>query len=115
MTAALYDDGRVRLDDQGVTLSTYYFPSRASKLIRYAEIRAVTERANTWLTGKGRAWGSGDFRHWLPLDWQRHKRPTLMVLDLGAWVRPAFTPDDPQTVQRLLRERAPQAFTGAGR
>lgn len=105
MTAgALYDDGRVVLDEGGVTLRHYYFPTAASKRIRYDSIRTVTSRRLTWLTGRGRLWGSGHPRYWLPLDGGRTRKHTLIVLDLGTFIRPAFTPDDPDEVLRLLRE-----------
>lgn len=99
----LYDDGRVRLDQGGVTIRRYYFPTAASKRIPYGRIRAV----QTWrlgpLTGRGRLWGSSDFRHWYPLDLQRASRDQALALDLGAWVTPVITPDDPDQVLAILR------------
>jgi hypothetical protein len=82
---AVYDDGRVRVDSDGITLRRYYFPIGTAKHIRYRDIRSVDLRPMSWLTGKGRA-----------------GKHTLMVLDLGARVSPAFTPDDPQRAGDLI-------------
>lgn len=46
-------------------------------------------------TGKGRLWGSGDFRHWAPLDLKRPAKDKALIFDVGARVRPVITPDDP--------------------
>lgn len=100
----LYDDGRVRLDTHGLTLRRYYFPTGRSKSLVYDQIRAVHTHPLTWLSGRGRGWGTGHPRHWLPLDLGRFRKRVLVVLDVGRWVRPAFTPDDPDTVVELLRQ-----------
>jgi hypothetical protein len=101
--AALYDDGRVLLDADGVTLRRYYFPFGSSKHIPYGRIRQVEARPMGWWTGKGRGWGSASPRYWLPLDTSRPHKDTLIVLDTGDYVHPAFTPDDPGKVLELIR------------
>jgi hypothetical protein len=103
---ALYDDGRCLLDEDGLTLRHYYFPFATSKRIRYAQIRGFRARSMTWLTGKGRGWGTAHPCYWLPLDLTRHRKNTLIVLDIGAYVKPAFSPDEPVEVLRVLPERA---------
>lgn len=60
------------------------------------------------LTGKGRLWGSGDLRHWLPLDLSRPQKEKALILEVGKWVRPVITPDDPDRVLALLQERMPR-------
>jgi hypothetical protein len=62
-----------------------------------------------WLTGKGRGWGSAHPRYWLPLDTSRPRKETLVVLDTGHYVRPAFSPDDPGRVLDLLRGHTPDS------
>jgi len=37
---------------------------------------------------------------------RRWRKPILLVLDIGARVKPCVSPDDPQRVIELLRERA---------
>lgn len=102
---ALYDDGKVLLDEAGITLRRYYFPIGTAKRIRYRSIRSMTVRPMGWLTGKGRGWGSAHPRYWLPLDIRRPRKDTLVVLDVGKHVQPAFSPDDPARVQEILQHR----------
>lgn len=102
MHDVLYDDGHVRLDRDGVTIRRYYFPLGRSKRIPYARIRAVREWRMGPFTGKGRLWGSGDLRHWAPLDLRRPRKETALALDLGRWVTPVVTPDDPARVLAIL-------------
>ena len=103
--AVRYDDGRLLLDDQGITLRRYYFPFGTAKHIPYARVRHVEARSMGWLTGRGRAWGSAHPGYWLPLDASRLHKDRLVVLDVGARVRPACSPDDVGRVLALLRER----------
>lgn len=106
MTAgALYDDGRVMLDGVGITLRRYYFPIGTSKHIPYGSIRRTAVRPMGWLTGKGRAWGTAHPRCWLPLDITRPRKDKLVVLDVGKVVQPAFSPDDPDRVLEILKQR----------
>jgi hypothetical protein len=98
-----YDDGRVAVDQTGVTLRRYYFPSGHSKHIPYGQIRAVSARPMTWWNGKGRLWGSADLQCWLPLDVHRNRRDQLVVLDLGGFVQPGFSPDDADLFVDLVR------------
>lgn len=100
-----YDDGRAVLDGEGVTLRRYFFPTGRSKHIPYDLIRGVQARPMGWLTGRGRGWGSAHPGCWLPLDTSRPRKDTLVVLDLGLRVKPAFSPDDPERVLAVLRER----------
>jgi hypothetical protein len=107
--AALYDDGLVKLDEHALTLRRYYFPVAIRKRIPYADIRGVEQRSMGKSTGKLRFWGSGDFRHWTPLDVNRAGKDVAIVLDLGKRVQPVFSPDDPERVAALLRRYAPGA------
>jgi hypothetical protein len=106
--SVLYEDGQVRLDRSGITIRRYYFPFATSKRIPYMQIRGVRERRMGALTGKGRLWGSGDLRHWAALDLGRWRKETAVILDLGRHTRPTFTPDDPDRVLAVLRERVPR-------
>lgn len=103
-TGVLYDDGRVALDGRGVTLRWYYFPFGTSKHIPYDRIRRVEARPMGWGNGKGRLWGTTRPGYWFPLDARRPKKDTLVVLDVGRPVKPAFTPDDPDRVREILAE-----------
>jgi hypothetical protein len=102
---SLYDDGCVALDEAELTLRRYYFPLATAKRIPYHRIQSITERPIGPLTGKGRVWGSGDLRHWAPLDLRRPGKSTALVLDVGGWFLPSLTPEDPQRVLSIVRER----------
>jgi hypothetical protein len=106
---ALYDDGLVVLDDEGITLRRYYFPLGTPKRIPYTQVKSVEAYEMGWLTGKGRLWGTSTFRTWLPFDADRARKQTLLELDLGRVVKPSFTPDDPFRVLTLIRDHLPPA------
>jgi hypothetical protein len=103
-STALYDDGRIVCDEDGVHVRRYYL--WGDKTIPYRVIRSVTPRPLTRWRGKWRLWGSGDLVHWYNLDRTRPKKDTALELDTGGRVRPTITPDDPSTVARILAERA---------
>jgi hypothetical protein len=112
MKHILYDDGLVQLDSDGLTIRHYHFPLGTSKHIPYARIKGVQQwRMGLW-TGKGRLWGSGDLRYWFSLDMRRPWKEKALILDLGAWVRPVITPDDPDRVLALLQEQASRTPSG---
>lgn len=108
-TAVAYDDGAVVLDDEAVTLRRYYFPTGMSKRIDYGRIQAFEARPMGWLTGKGRIWGTAHPGYWLPFDAARSRKRKLVVLDVGARVKPSFSPDDPDRVLELLSQRTAAA------
>ncbi len=101
-----YDDGGVACDNDGLLIRRYY--PWGAKRIPYASIRGVEELP---LTGgnrirRWRLWGSGDFVHWWNLDGHRPKKSMALVVDVGRRVRPTITPDAPDTVARIVRERS---------
>jgi hypothetical protein len=49
-----------------------------------------------------RIWGSSDLRHWYNLDATRPHKKTAIVLDLGGWILPVITPDEPDKVIGIL-------------
>jgi hypothetical protein len=107
VSEALYEDAGLRLDDDGITIRRYYFPWAGAKRIPYTQVRQVRTEPMTFLSGGGRIWGATDPRYWFPLDVGRPRKRTLVILDVGARVRPCITPDDPDRVLELLRSRVP--------
>ena len=107
MTKALYQDPGLLLDENGITIHRYYFPMGGPKRIAYTDIQGVKSQPMNWLSGKGRIWGASDPRYWFPLDFQRGSKQTLLILDVGAGVKPCITPADPDRVVKLLRARVP--------
>jgi hypothetical protein len=101
--APLYDDGRIALDDDGVILRWYYL--WGTKKIPYKAIRSVKRfPIGKWRQG-WRVWGSGDFKHWYNLDRTRPHKTIALELHGDTRTIPTITPDDPDTVERLIAER----------
>jgi hypothetical protein len=98
-----YKDRRIECTERAVLVYGYYFPW-GTKRIPYTAIRSFDRFTLTALRGKGRIWGSGDFRHWANLDPQRPKKSVGFFLDLGRHVIPLLTPDDPDAFEQVLRE-----------
>jgi hypothetical protein len=96
----LYDDGNIALDDTALVIRRYY--PWGAKRIPYASIRSIG-RLPTGIR-RWRIWGSGDFRHWWNLDPSRRGKEVALDIDTGHRIHPAITPDDPQAVERILRE-----------
>ncbi len=102
---ALYDDGRIFCDDEGLTIRWYYL--WGAKRIPYRRIRAATTFTLGALRGKWRIWGSGDLTHWYNLDTTRPHKETGINLDIGRRARPCITPDDPQRVIDIIAAHRP--------
>jgi hypothetical protein len=101
----LYEDAGLLLDNDGITIRRYYFPFATAKRISYSAIQGIKAEPISWKSGKGRFWGASDPRYWFPLDIHRGKKPTLLVIDVGRRVKACITPEDPDRVIALLRER----------
>jgi Bacterial PH domain len=96
-----YDDGKIACDSTGLLIRWYY--PWGSKRIPYTSIRSIHRlpiRIRRW-----RLWGSGDLRHWWNLDFSRPRDKVALDIDTGHWIHPTITPDDPDTVERILNER----------
>lgn len=100
-----YDDGRVACDKDKLVIRHYYL--WGSKRIPYSSIRGVQQLPLTGINKvrRWRIWGSGDFVHWWNLDPERPHKDLALVLDVGRKVRPTITPDDPGSVENILKRR----------
>lgn len=103
MTA--YDDGATRIDTDGVLLRRYYFPAGRPKLIAYENIRGARSAPLRLANGRWRLWGSAPLTVWLGWDRHRPRHCTLVVLDVGRRMKPAFTPADPDAALAALAAR----------
>jgi hypothetical protein len=65
----------------------------------------VEEIELTLWTGKGRIWGSGDFKHWAHMDPARPHKQRALILDVGGWVQPVITPDDTEKVRSIIESK----------
>lgn len=99
----LYDDGKVAGDGDGIPIRWYY--PWGSKRILFRHIPSAKAFELRPILGKGRLWGSGDFKHWYNLDVSRRNKDTGIELDLGRFARPCITPDDVEAVMRIVAER----------
>lgn len=102
---AAYEDGQVVCDGHELVIKRYY--PWGPKHVPYASIRGVEELPLTGASKvrRWRIWGSGDFIHWWNLDSRRPSKTLALVIDVGRHIKPTITPDDPQTVERLLKDR----------
>ena len=98
----VYDDGGIACDDEHLIIRRYYL--WGAKRIPYSRVRSVQRRPLSAVRGKWRIWGSGDFVHWWNLDTRRPRKEIALEIDAGGRVRPTITPDDPDTVDRILTE-----------
>jgi hypothetical protein len=102
----LYADKRIEVTDEGLRIHGYYAPW-GTKSVRYGDIHAVRRYPLSWLTGRGRIWGSSGLHSWANWDPARPRKHIGFSLDLGRFVRPLITPDDPEAVDLLLRSKLP--------
>jgi len=101
--ASAYKDRFIECTDEALSIRFYYFPA-GTKRIPYGNIRAVHRFDMTALRGKGRIWGSGTLRYWASLDPGRPKKSVGITLDIGKFVRPFITPDDPDAVLAIMKQ-----------
>jgi hypothetical protein len=108
-----YRDRWIECTPGGISIRGYYFPW-GTKHIAYRSIRSLKRVELTALRGKGRIWGTANPRYWASLDPQRPNKSVGLILDLGRYVRPFITPDDPDAVEAIIRERADLESETAG-
>lgn len=101
----LYRDRWIECTSEAIIIHGYYFPFANKKTVPYARIRQVRAVPMGPLTGRGRIWGSGDFKHYAHLDPGRPHKRTALVLDVGAFFVPVITPDDPVRVKAIIEAK----------
>jgi hypothetical protein len=105
VTEALYEDAGLVLDDDGITIRRYYFLLSVPKRVAYNKIRGIRAKPMSWVKGNRRLVGALNPRYRLPRDVRRATKQTLLILELGRWVKPCIIPEDPARVIALLRDR----------
>lgn len=102
----LYQDPRITLDESAVHIRLYYFPFGKGKTVPYSSIKNITVVKMHVLMERWRLWGGGLHGQWLNWDATRPKKTLCIILDAGQrFVNPGITPDDHETVLRILREK----------
>jgi hypothetical protein len=94
-----YGDATVRCTVTGVRLRGYY-PPWVPKNIPYTSIRSVRRVQIAALRGRARIWGSANPGLWANFDAARPRKKIALILN------PFITPDDPDAVESVIRERA---------
>ncbi|HJQ47254.1 MAG TPA: hypothetical protein VJ870_13200 [Amycolatopsis sp.] len=100
-----YRDRWIECTEDAIRVRGYYFPWGAKK-IPYASIGSVRRVETGLLRGRGRIWGTANPRYWAGLDPRRPAKETALILDLGRFVHPFVTPDDPDAVESIIRLHA---------
>lgn len=98
-------DRWIKVTPTGIDIRGYYFPW-GTKHVPYSKIKGVRRVEMTAFTGRGRIWGTANPRYWASLDPQRPSKTVGLILDLGRFVHPFITPDDPDAVESAIREHA---------
>lgn len=102
----LYEDDTVLLDTDGVSIKNYR-KRGDTKQIGYSRIEHVEVFEMGFWSGRHRLIGisAGRPRNWFPLERNRQAKHIAVALDVGRWILPTFTPDDPTAVAAILNER----------
>ena len=104
-SAPLYRDRWIECGPTQLIIRGYYFPVGPAKRIDYQRIQRVELfELGPW-TGKWRIWGTSSPRCWAHLDPGRPGKKSGLLLDLGGFVRPWITPDDPAAVEAIITAR----------
>ena len=103
----LYQDDRMILDDQGITITSYLYPGNR-RHIPYATISDYNVIELGPFSGRHRLVGLGvrrprHFFHW---DRTRSTKTRSIALDAGRLLHPVISPDDLDRVVQLLDEHA---------
>jgi hypothetical protein len=82
--------------------------------IPYRSIRGYRRVDLSAARARGRIWGTANPRYWASLDPGRPGKRQTLVLDVGRFVRPLITPDDPDAVESAIRAQAHLERTSNG-
>ncbi len=80
MEKLFYTDSLVKITNNYILLRKYYFTTFTSQKINFSDIAYVELAKPSLMTGKFRIWGTGDFKHWFPLDLHRTKRDVIFII-----------------------------------
>ncbi|UKY47527.1 PH domain-containing protein [Streptomyces inhibens] len=109
--SGIYRDRWIECTSDSVRIRAYYFPW-GTKTIPYRSLRSVRSVEMGLFSGQARIWGTANPRYWASLDPGRPSKKVGLILDLGRFVHPFITPDDPEAVKAVIRERANLGPTG---
>lgn len=99
-----YREHGIVCGNDGLVIRHYYL--WGSKRVPYRSVVGVQRVTMGVLKGRGRIWGTANMSYWTNLDTRRPTKTEGLILDLGKRVKPFITPDDPDRVETIIRERA---------
>jgi hypothetical protein len=101
----IYSDKLVTITEEYIHFNNYHFPS-GSRRVNFSEIGSISVKKPTLLNGKYRYHGTGDFRTWFPLDWERHTRDKIFLIGFPKKIqRIGFTVEDSARVAEILKQK----------
>ena len=102
----IYADRLVSITENAITFMRYYYPSRKSKVVRFADIESIAVKPLTIWNGKWRLHGTGSFKTWYPEDMNRPKRDKVFFASLkNQWVNIGFTVENSNRVEEIFRRK----------
>ncbi len=101
----LYADSVVRMGDDGIVISGYYWPI-GRKRIPYIEIRGFASRPLRAWHGQYRVQGVDHRGRWYSRDRHRGEKEQAIDLTVGRLIHPVLTPDDVDAVLEILDQKA---------
>ena len=105
MSAPIYCDSLVELTAATLTLKNYYFPTLGAKVVKLSDIQEIVEKENNLFNGKGRIWGTGNFRIWFACDLRRPRRSAIYwVRYKNTGIQSGFTVEDSAAFSAALAQ-----------
>jgi hypothetical protein len=101
----LYEDKYIVITNEFITIKAYYFPFAISKTIPFSKIKRIDISEINSLTGKLKIWGMNYKMFWFHFDATRMFKNQCIVLDTGACIKPAITPDNMIQVFGILNDK----------
>jgi hypothetical protein len=105
MSTTLYQDKTVIIDESGIIIPNYYFPTGTARRLTWSDIKSARVLKLGTLGGKLKLWGMGLAPYWFNRDWKRPMKNRFIVLDVGARVNPGITPDDVDIAYSIINDR----------
>jgi len=103
-TGVVYSDSLLVITNKEMVFRHYYFPMLKRRIVHLADIERITVEKPTLRNGKWRLWGTGNFKTWFPMDFQRPKRDRIFFATLKSqWVNIGFTAENGEEVEEIFR------------
>jgi hypothetical protein len=108
----LYRDRWITCTTKDLVIGGYYPPFGIRKRIPYRRIVAVQSVDIGPMTGKLRIWGTSRLDRWAHLDPGRPSKTTALLIDVGRFVKPLISPEDPGKVKQIIDEHTSPDSSG---